>query len=84
MTTPTREELATLVADVVAEHFERLRGDLFAKMLELRTPSWAIMPDGKMFIGGELVGDIRPVFQAAVNQALKVATPNGDDDAGTS
>lgn len=73
----TREELATVVADVVAEHFERLRADLFAKMLALRSPRFALTPMGELFIDGELVGDVRPVFQKAVNQALKVA--EGDD-----
>lgn len=73
------EELAAIVADVVAEHFERLRADVFARMIELRTPRFAITPKGELFIGGELAGDLRPVFQSCVDQALKVAVPEDDD-----
>jgi hypothetical protein len=79
-----REELETLIADVIAEHFERLRADVMEKMLRLRTPRFSITPKGELYVDGELVGDVRPVFRAAVTQALQAATPNGDDDAGTS
>lgn len=77
----TREEMATLVADVVAEHFERLRADVFAKMLDLRTPHFALTAKGELYCDGALVGDVRPVFQSAVNLALKVAQPDNDDGA---
>lgn len=79
----TREELATLVADVVAEHFERLRADMLAKMLALRSPRFALTPKGELFVDGELVGDVRPVFQKAVDEALKTTKPanhGGDGD----
>lgn len=76
----TREELSTLVADVVAEHFERLRADLFAKMLDLRTPKFAITPKGELYCDGELIGDVRPVFQKAVNDALAdMKVPEADE-----
>jgi hypothetical protein len=69
----TREELSQLVADVVVEHFERLRADVLTKMLQLRTPIFKITPMGELYCDGELVGDVRPVFQKAVREALKVA-----------
>lgn len=75
----SREALAELIADVVAEHFERLRADVFARMLQLRTPKFSITPKGELFVDGELAGDVRPVFQSAVNDALKVAQTEGDD-----
>lgn len=77
----TRHEMAELVADVVTEHFERLRGDLFARMLELRTPKFAITPKGELYVDGELVGDLRPVFAKAVEDALaSAAQPESVDD----
>jgi hypothetical protein len=76
----TRDELAALVADVVVEHFERLRADIMAKMIELRTPRFSITPKGELYVGGELAGDVRPVFEKAVAQALKAAKDAEDPD----
>jgi hypothetical protein len=75
----TREEMAALVADVVAEHFERLRADLMTKMLDLRTPHFKLTAQGELYCDGDLIGDVRPVFQEAVDAALKVAQPEADD-----
>lgn len=74
----SRDELATLIADVVAEHFERLRGDLLEKMLRLRTPEFRLTPMGELFIDGQLAGDVRPVFQKAVADALATTKPEPD------
>ena len=80
----TREEMAELVADVVAEHFERLRADVFARMLELRTPRFSLTGQGELYVDGELAGDVRPVFQRVVTDVLTAAGKIGgdDDDAG--
>lgn len=80
-----REALTEMVADIVAEHFERLRAEVFSKMLALRTPKFAITPKGELYCDGELAGDIRPVFQRAVREALKdmhEAAGDGDDGPG--
>jgi hypothetical protein len=81
----SREEhaqIAELIADVVNAQFEKLRADIYERMLELRTPRWAITPKGEVFVGGELAGDVRPVFQSVVIEALKSAgqITNGGDD----
>jgi hypothetical protein len=78
----TREEIAELVADVVVEHFERLRADVFETMIRLRTPTFSITPKGELYVDGQLAGDVRPVFRNAVHEALKIAEPpsGGDDD----
>jgi len=84
MTREDHEQIADLIADAVNAQFDKLRADVYARMLELRTPRFAITPKGELFIGGELVGDIRPVFQNAVTEALKAAGQlndgGGDDD----
>lgn len=73
MTREDHELIADLVADAVNAGFEKLRADLYEKMLALRSPTWAISPKGEVFIDGQLAGDIRPAFQSAVNAALRVA-----------
>jgi len=70
MTVPTREQMAAMVADVVADEFQRLRADIFEKMLALRTPRWSLTPQGILYVDGERAGDVRPVFRNAVNEAL--------------
>jgi hypothetical protein len=74
----SREQIAALVADVVAEHFQRLRADVMEKMLQLRTPHFSLTPMGELFVDGQRAGDVRPVFRAAVHEALRIATPKRD------
>jgi hypothetical protein len=74
--------IADIVADAVTAGVEKLRADVYARMLELRTPRFAITPKGELFIGGELAGDVRPVFQSVVVEALKAAGYIKDDDGG--
>jgi len=78
-----REQMAALVADVVAEHFQALRADLMAQMLALRAPTFAITPMGELYCNGERIGDVRPLFRRVVHEALKIAQPedDGGDDA---
>lgn len=83
----TREQVHELVADIIVDavnaQFEKLRADVYARMLELRTPRFAITPKGELYVGGELAGDIRPVFHSVVTEALKATghiKAGGDDD----
>jgi hypothetical protein len=78
----TREQMAELVADVVAEHFQRLRADLMERMLQLRAPRFALTLQGELYVDGERVGDIRPVFRDVVAEALKKQAPTQEDDNG--
>jgi hypothetical protein len=85
MTREEHEQIADLIADAIKAQFDKLRADIFERMLELRTPRWAITPKGEVYVGGELAGDVRPVFQSVVTEALKVAghiRAGGGDDAG--
>lgn len=81
-----REQMSALVADVIAEQVERVRTELRAEMLEkmlaLRTPTFALTPMGELYIDGQRVGDVRPLFQRVVEEALKSASTAeaGDDD----
>jgi hypothetical protein len=81
----TREEMSALVADVVVDHFEslrgeltrlveartaELRGDLMEKLLQLRSPDFALTPKGDLYCDGKAVGDVRGVFREVVDAAL--------------
>jgi hypothetical protein len=79
--TVTREQMAELVADVVAEHFQRLRADVLEQMLALRMPRFALTPQGELYVNGERAGDVRPVFRDVVAEVLaKHAKKEGGDD----
>ena len=86
----TREQVHELVADIVADAvnagFDKLRADVYARILELRTPHFALTPKGELYVNGELAGDLRPVFESVspriaqdVLAALKVGNDDGDD-----
>jgi hypothetical protein len=81
----TRDELSAMVADVVGDHFENLRtelrglvdqhvadmrGDLLEKLLQLRSPTYALTPQGELYCDGKKVGDVRPVFRDVVAEVL--------------
>lgn len=72
-----REQMSELVADVIAEQIEHVRTELRAEMLErmlaLRTPNFSLTPMGELFIDGQRVGDVRPVFERVVVAALTSA-----------
>lgn len=82
------ELIADIVADAVNAGYDKLRADIFARMLELRSPNWSITPKGEVFIDGQLAGDIRPVFESIsprIAQDVLAALrhePGGEDDDG--
>jgi hypothetical protein len=65
MTTP-REEMAALIADVVSEHFERLRANVLQELLRMRAPNWALTPKGELYVDGVVIGNVALVFKATV------------------
>jgi hypothetical protein len=66
----TREQIEALLVDVTAEHLERLRAELFEKLLALRAPEFALTPRGELYCDGKLVGDVRPVLRKVLSEVL--------------
>jgi hypothetical protein len=73
MTREEHQQIAELITDAVNAGYDKLRADLYARLLELRTPRFAVTPKGELFIGGELAGDLRPLFHSVVVEALRAA-----------
>jgi hypothetical protein len=79
----TREQMAALVADAIADQFEvfmsRVRAEVFERMhdmeLRARTPSFQLTPMGELYCNGERIGDVRPIFKRVVHEALDIAQP---------
>ena len=83
MTREEHQQIAELITDAVNAGYDKLRADLYARLLELRTPRFAVTPKGELFIGGELAGDLRPLFHSVVVEALRAAghiKTGGDDE----
>jgi hypothetical protein len=70
----TREEIAAIVVDVVAEHFERLRSTMLEQLLDMeirmRRPDFALTKLGELYCDGKLIGDVRPVFAEVVRVVM--------------
>jgi hypothetical protein len=79
--------IADIVADAVNAGYDKLRADVYARMLELRTPLWKVTPNGELFVGGDFAGDLRPLFHSVVVEALTAAGhlkgDGGEDDDGS-
>jgi hypothetical protein len=70
----TREELLKAVGEIVADEIEtveaRLRSALFEKLLEHKRPDFKLSPKGVLSLNGVAVGDVKPIFREAVDEAL--------------
>ena len=60
MTREEHEQIAELIADAVSAQFEKLRADIYERMLELRTPRWAITPKGEVYVRRRAGGRCSP------------------------